>query len=276
MLTNYNRSLFQVGTKARLVAPFKGGRHFSKTRISFDDAADKEKLQNLKQELQTWKEKYQNILSEKEGIQNRTAKEIEEAKLYGIKNFAKSLLNVNDNLGLAIINTDLQSSEPKEQLEILIEGLKMTQVEADDALSKESITKFSPEIGDRFDQYAHNAVKTEKKVGETKSETITKVVRHGYKLKNKVLRFADVEVLTVSTPPPPKKPEPPKVEETKQEQPIHEKPNDSSSSSESESESDNETNKESKGKNTNNTEGEKIENEQNTNNAETEEILKKE
>eukprot|EP00339_Tiarina_fusa_P018872 CAMPEP_0117055182 /NCGR_PEP_ID=MMETSP0472-20121206/38248_1 /TAXON_ID=693140 ORGANISM="Tiarina fusus, Strain LIS" /NCGR_SAMPLE_ID=MMETSP0472 /ASSEMBLY_ACC=CAM_ASM_000603 /LENGTH=203 /DNA_ID=CAMNT_0004771067 /DNA_START=213 /DNA_END=824 /DNA_ORIENTATION=- len=138
------------------------------------------------------------------GIVERETRDLEEAKQYGVSSFAKELLNVNDSLGLAIINTDLESSEPKEQLEILIEGINMTNTNAQDALSHQNIATFQPNIGDHFDHNEHNVVKKVEEKSDKPSVTVTRVVKPGYKRKNKVLRLADVEVLAKVTPPKPK------------------------------------------------------------------------
>mgnify|MGYP005995749353 CR=1 FL=1 len=209
----------------------------------------KEKLESLKSDEAMWKEKCENIQADKQGILQREAREIEDAKHYGITSFAKSLLNINDNLGLALKNTDLQSSEPKEQLEILVEGIKMTHVEAADIMQKQNIAPFQPTVGDRFDHDEHNAVKTVTEESNENSATITKVVKHGYKLKHKVLRPADVEVHAKVIPKPkptPKPKETTKKDETKEQQQKNtEEKAESDSASDSSSGSDNEKAKDS-------------------------------
>ena len=175
-------------------------RQFSQSRVVFGESeADlKRKLDTLKEDLQDWKDKVQRVTMDKTTIQNNSLNEITDAKNYGITSFAKQLLNVNDSLRLALENTELDSEDPKQQLEILKEGLLMTHTEAVDILEKIGVIDFVPNVGDVYHKDEHEIVNH---IFETiehgkPSSVVNSIVAPGKKLNHKVVKLAKVGVTT--------------------------------------------------------------------------------
>ena len=187
----------------------------------------KEKAERLRNELEELKERCERANSEKQVINHNIKKNLADARNYGITSFAKQLLNVNDNLALALSNTDLEAEDAKEQLQILLEGVEMVYTEAENVLEKEGILAFAPQEGDVYNPIEHLIVKTLEPQGDNNKDLVAGVKRKGYKLRDRVIRQAEVQIRPRHVP---KKATPPPAEE----KPVE------SSSSDSSSDSDNE------------------------------------
>ncbi|KAL0399181.1 UNVERIFIED_CONTAM: GrpE protein2, mitochondrial [Sesamum radiatum] len=109
--------------------------------LSRDDlvklVVEKEQLLDSKQEeLEKMKDKVLRSLAEMENVKERTRRESENAKKFAFQNFAKSLLDVADNLGRAssaaresFSNFDASKNTDGtvKQLKTLLEGVEMTE-----------------------------------------------------------------------------------------------------------------------------------------------------
>ncbi|GAW81015.1 GrpE protein homolog, mitochondrial [Plasmodium gonderi] len=139
------------------------------------------------------KEKYLSVLAENENLRNRYIKEIENSKLYCISNFAKSLLDVADNLSLAIKNISEESLKQNEEIHNIYKGIQMTETILHNIFNKYGIDKYDP-INEKFNPQFHEALF---EIDDTTKEkgTVATVVQQGYKIKDRILRAAKVGVV---------------------------------------------------------------------------------
>uniref|UniRef100_A0A8C9GTT4 GrpE protein homolog n=1 Tax=Piliocolobus tephrosceles TaxID=591936 RepID=A0A8C9GTT4_9PRIM len=139
------------------------------------------------------KEKYLSVLAEKENLRNRYMKEIENSKLYCISNFAKSLLDVADNLSLAIKNISDESLKKNEEIHNIYKGIEMTENILHNIFNKYGIDKYNP-LNEKFDPLYHEALF---EINDTTKEkgTVATVVQEGYKINDRILRAAKVGVV---------------------------------------------------------------------------------
>ncbi|CAD2091691.1 GrpE protein homolog, mitochondrial, putative [Plasmodium vinckei lentum] len=135
---------------------------------------------------QVLKEKYLSVLAEKENLRTRYMKEIENSKLYCISNFAKSLLDVADNLSLAIKNISEESLKSNEEINNIYKGIEMTETILHNIFSKYGIDKYNP-INEKFNPMLHEAIF---EVSDTTKEkgTVATVIQPGYKINDRILR----------------------------------------------------------------------------------------
>jgi len=223
-----SRTFHRVALMPSTTRPF---HHSQPLLCNFNMDEWKEKATRLQSELAELKERCERVAAEKEVLNRNVKKDLTDARHYGITSFAKQLLNVNDNLALALENTDLDAENSKEQLQILLEGIQMVYTEAENVFQKEGITAFTPQEGDVYNAIDHLIVKTLEPQGDNPKDLVANVRRKGYKLRDRVIRQAEVEIRPrhvekKQTPPPPT----PKEEE----KPVESQPH-SSSSSDSES-----------------------------------------
>lgn len=142
---------------------------------------------------QVLKEKYLSVLAEKENLRTRYMKEIENSKLYCISNFAKSLLDVADNLSLAIKNISEESLKSNEEINNIYKGIEMTETILHNIFNKYGIDKYNP-INEKFNPMFHEAIF---EVSDTTKEkgTVATVIQPGYKINDRILRAAKVGVV---------------------------------------------------------------------------------
>ena len=95
------------------------------------------------------------------------------------------IIPIADNIYRAI---DLSKNAPDE----FKKGLEMIASQLDKSFGKLNITAFG-EVGDKFDPNFHNAVSSVDN-DEFESDTITAVYQKGYKVGDKIIRHAMVQI----------------------------------------------------------------------------------
>ncbi|KHN30876.1 grpE protein homolog 2, mitochondrial-like [Glycine soja] len=178
----------------------------SECDLSRDDliklVAEKEQLLKLKhKEIEKMQDKVLRTYAEMENVMDRTRREAENSKKFAIQNFAKSLLDVADNLGRASsvvkdsfskIESPEESSEAAQLLKTLLEGVEMTEKQLAEVLKKFGVEKFDP-TNEPFDPHMHNAIFQIPDASKAPG-TVGVVLKAGYKLYDRVLRPAEVGV----------------------------------------------------------------------------------
>ncbi|KAG8386084.1 hypothetical protein BUALT_Bualt03G0112100 [Buddleja alternifolia] len=174
--------------------------------LSRDDliklVAEKEQLLGSKQEeLEIMKDKVLRTLAEMENVKERTRRESDNAKKFAIQNFAKSLLDVADNLGRASsaakesfskIDSSKDTTGAVQQLKTLLEGVEMTEKQLSEVFKKFGLEKYDP-VNEEFDPNRHNAAFQVPDASKPANH-VAVVLKSGYMLHDRVIRPADVGV----------------------------------------------------------------------------------
>lgn len=135
------------------------------------------------------------VLAEMENVRTIARRDVENARKYGIMGFAKSLLGVADNLGLALksVNADqIEAEDCGTHLKGLFTGVKATESELIKVFAQQGITPFGA-ANDKFDPELHQAM-YEAPVEGTEPGIILDVTKIGYTIGDRVLRPAEVGV----------------------------------------------------------------------------------
>ncbi|KAL1332829.1 hypothetical protein HN51_061608 [Arachis hypogaea] len=178
----------------------------SECDLSRDDliklAAEKEGLLKVKQkEIEKMQDKVLRTYAEMENVMDRTRREAENSKKFAIQNFAKSLLDVADNLGRASsvvkesfskIEAPNDSVEAAQLLKTLLEGVEMTEKQLVEVFKKFGVEKFDP-TNEAFNPHRHNAIFQMPDASKPPG-TVGVVLKAGYMLHERVLRPAEVGV----------------------------------------------------------------------------------
>ena len=142
-------------------------------------------------EVDPWEEKYNaehdsylRLAADYDNYRKRTLKEKEQAYGHGKADAVEKLLPVYDNLERAL-------AQPTED-EAYKKGVEMTMTQLTGILEGLGVEIFGAE-GDAFDPNIHNAIMHTEAEG-VEENTITKVFQRGFKLGDKIVRFAMVEV----------------------------------------------------------------------------------
>ncbi|BFG29676.1 hypothetical protein CerSpe_159500 [Prunus speciosa] len=176
--------------------------------LGFDDlvklVAEKEELLKQKhEEIKRMQDKVLRSYAEMENVMDRTRREAENSKKFAIQNFAKSLLDVADNLGRASsvvkdsfskLDASKESGGAAPLLKTLLEGVEMTEKQLIEVFRKYGVEKFDP-TNEAFDPNKHNAVFNLEDASKPPG-TIAVVLKPGYMLYDRVVRPAEVGVTT--------------------------------------------------------------------------------
>jgi molecular chaperone GrpE len=157
-----------------------------------EEEKKEETIESVKKELNVLQEKYVKVYADFDNAKKRLEKDKWNAIDYAIEGFAKDLLNSLDSLDMAMKSAENKEANPKELLEKLVEGLKLTSGQFENVLTKNNIEKIETD-GD-FDPNIHNAVLQVDAPEGKKSGDIIEVMQQGYKLKSRTLRPAMVSV----------------------------------------------------------------------------------
>lgn len=153
------------------------------TKLKAELLAMENEAKREKEEKEALNDKYLRLAAEYDNFRKRSAKEKEGIYFDAVSDIIKEVLPIFDNLERAAIY---------ESAEKVAEGLAITAKSIDAVLSKAGIEKFGS-VGEQFDPNLHNAVLhiEDEALGEN---VIAEVFQTGYRLKDKVIRYAMVKV----------------------------------------------------------------------------------
>ena len=140
-------------------------------------------------ERDEYRDKMMRALAEAENARTIARRDVAQAREYAISSFAKSLLEVADNLGYALG----AAKEEKPSLENLVEGVEMTRSLLVKAFTNGGIAEFGA-VGDKFDPALHEAL-FEYQDPEKEPTTVGQVLKTGFTLNSRVIRAAQVGIV---------------------------------------------------------------------------------
>ena len=143
------------------------------------------KFEKLQTELMASKDAHLRILAEYDNYRKRSQKEKEASYGDAKANTLKQLLPVIDNFGRATENKT-------DDIDVYRKGVEMTINQLNEILKNLEVEAFG-EVGEEFDPNIHNAVMTVEN-SELPENSIAAVFEKGYKMGDRILRFATVQV----------------------------------------------------------------------------------
>ena len=147
-----------------------------------DSAELDDKLETIEQELNQLKEKYFRTLADTENTKKRLNAELKKERKYSSMSLADRLIDT-----LEVFDQALSVETDDKNLKNFLYGFKMIKDMIFQALQDEGVSMIECKKGDPFDPNVHEAVdKTHDPDLET--NTIVKVVKKGYKFKDRLLR----------------------------------------------------------------------------------------
>jgi molecular chaperone GrpE len=160
----------------------------------------KEKHGGFEQRLEAEKKRSQDYLTrlkylqaDFENLKKRCDRQIEEAKSYCTERLVVQLLEVQDELEMAVKNAESEGS-----VQTLIEGVQMTLKKLRKVLEQEGVSSIECEAGKVFNPSCHNAVAVTER-DDVEACVVTEEVRKGYVMKDKVIRPSIVKVAVKSS-----------------------------------------------------------------------------
>lgn len=155
------------------------------------DTVNKE--DELNAQIKDLKDQLLRSYAEQENIRHIARNDVQAANSYAIKKFAKSLLDVADNLDRALeaVGEDQQTSPG---FQSFYQGIELTKTGLMKALESNGVTAYCEEPGDKFDPEQHQALMEYPDPTATPG-TVGQVIKRGYMLNGRVLRPAEVGVI---------------------------------------------------------------------------------
>src|SRR5262249_2789852 len=156
----------------------------SKPYIMPDDP-EEGSVEALTKEAADARDRMLRTLAEMENLRKRTAKEVADARAYGITGFARDILEIADNLQRAV---DALPTEAKESadagIKAFVEGVELTERSLLNTLEKNGVKKFDP-MGEKFDPNFQQAM-YEVPDASVPSGTVVQVVQAGFMIGERI------------------------------------------------------------------------------------------
>ncbi|KAG7008398.1 grpE protein [Physcia stellaris] len=158
----------------------------------------KNELQNKDKEIIDLKDKYLRSVADFRNLQERTKRDIRNAREFAISQFAKDLLESIDNLDRALetVPADkIGKEDSNKDLMNLYDGLRMTETILMQTLKKHGLERFDPaEQEEKFNPNLHEATFQTKLEGK-EDGTVFITQQKGFSLNGRVVRAAKVGVV---------------------------------------------------------------------------------
>ena len=150
-----------------------------------ETVAENSEINKLKEEAEDYKNKWMRSVAEFDNYKKRNAKMWQEAFNEGVSSVILKILPVGDNLDWALsIGLDEKTAE----------GIKNIKRKYDETLKSMEIEEINP-IGQPFNPNDSEAVMAIDGEEGEESGIVKQVLQKGYKIKEKIIRYAKVSVI---------------------------------------------------------------------------------
>ncbi|GAB1312929.1 GrpE, mitochondrial [Madurella fahalii] len=177
----------------------ENGEAAAKGEAESPEAALKKQLEAKDAEILDLKDRYLRSVADFRNLQDRTQRDMKQARDFAIQKFAKDLVDTVDNFdrALSMVSEEKLNSEEKTEhqkdLVNLYEGLKMTNNIMLQTLKKHGLERFDPQ-GEVFNPNEHEATFMTP-MPDKENNTVFHVQQKGFKLNGRILRPAKVGVV---------------------------------------------------------------------------------
>lgn len=169
------------------VADETGGQADTMSEPATEEPAEVTETERLAAEVAEWKDKYVRLQAEFDNYRKRTLKEKMELVETGGKDVLLAMLPVRDDVERAVA-----AMMKTEDLEAVRQGVQLIAQKFTDALKQRGVTQIEV-VGADFDEEVAEAV-ARFAAGEEQRGKVIDCVQTGYRLGERVLRFAKVVV----------------------------------------------------------------------------------
>lgn len=156
-------------------------------KVAEECVTESDKTTPQNSEAEEWKDKYIRLSAEFDNYRKRTLREKMELIESGGEDVIKSMLSVMDDFDRA-----LSAMQSATDVASVREGVELISQKMRDALKSKGVSEIAAK-GEALDTDLHEAV-AKFPAGEEQKGKVIDVVQKGYKLKEKVIRYAKVVV----------------------------------------------------------------------------------
>lgn len=160
--------------------------------------SEADEIETLRRQAEDNRNQYLRAVAELDNLRKRNAREIENARKFGVERFLSAILPVRDSLEAGL--KAAQEADPGTvEIGSLLEGEQATLRLLDQALEAAGVTEIDPE-GEPFDPERHEAMSMLPSPTAEPGSVLT-VVQKGYALHERIVRPARVIVARAPTEP---------------------------------------------------------------------------
>jgi len=145
-----------------------------------------EEIEKLKAEVNHWKNEYYRAYADTKNLRNNLEQDYKNALKYRSEGFIEELLPILDSFHMALAN---EPTDPT--LKNYLTGFQYVYRNMVAVLENEGVSELVPEVGKKFDPNTMDAVDT---VEGEQDNVVLKVYGNGYKLHDRIIRPAKVQV----------------------------------------------------------------------------------
>ena len=153
------------------------------------DALNK-KLEEANEQLEAYKDKYYRAIADLDNQRKQYEKEYRQVLKYSAQNLAEKLIPSFEMFSMVI---EMADNLPPE-VSAYVQGFDMVYRQMVQALESEGVSEIPCKVGDAFDHNLHAAMETQEVEDEALVNKITKVVRKGYKIYDRLIKPVTVIV----------------------------------------------------------------------------------
>lgn len=151
------------------------------------DGTDQDPITTLTAEVEKWRDLALRTAAELDNFRKRTTRDMQDARAYANADLLRGLLPILDTFEMG-----LDAARAESEQSVVFQGLKMVQGMFSNFLREVGVEEV-PAEGLTFDPNLHEALSTEASA-TVPDHTVIRVQRRGYKLKDRLLRPANVVV----------------------------------------------------------------------------------
>jgi molecular chaperone GrpE len=160
--------------------------------IGDPEPASEDRVAELEAQVAELRDQVLRAMAETENMRKRSERHVQDAHKFAVTQFARDILQVADNLTLALDAVPEERREEHELLGVLAEGVQAVQAVFMQVMGAHHIERIDPE-GEPFDPNLHEAM-FEVPGNDLLNGTVAQVIQPGYKLHDRLLRPARVGV----------------------------------------------------------------------------------
>lgn len=147
-------------------------------------------IEKLNEEVALYKDKYYRTIADLDNQRKQYEKEYRQTLKYASQDLAEELIPSFEMFSMVIESVDKLPPE----VMAYVQGFEMIYKQMVLALERKGIVEVPCKIGDEFDHNIHSAMETQEVDDEKLVNKITKVIRKGYKIHDRLLKPAAVVV----------------------------------------------------------------------------------
>jgi molecular chaperone GrpE len=151
------------------------------------DAASVDPLTQMQSEMERWRDLAYRSQAELDNFRKRVAREQQETRAYANVDLLRSLIPIMDNFGMG-----LDAARAESEKSVIFMGMTMVHRQIEEFLRDMGVQEIEA-LGKPFDPNMHEATSQEPST-EFAEGLVLRVLRRGYKMKDRLLRAALVIV----------------------------------------------------------------------------------